>query len=49
MSTSDKTQNRAKPVPHDSTHPRSKSQYEHEEITDNRLVWEVLEENDRRA
>lgn len=49
MSTFDKTQNRAKPVPHNSTHPNTKGSYEHEQITDNRLVYEVLAETDKRG
>lgn len=34
----------AKPAPHGAS--RNDKSYEHEEITDNRLVWEVLEEGD---
>lgn len=40
---SDNTKQDAKPVAHDDTDARAKHKYEHKEITDNRLLWEVLE------
>lgn len=40
----DNTNQCAKPVPHENTNSRVKGEYEHKDITDNRLVWEVLEE-----
>lgn len=44
MATSDGTGQLAKPTRHEDTRPQQKNTYEHREITDNRLVWEVLEE-----
>lgn len=44
MSTGDGKQAMAKPNPHGQS--RNDKQYEHEQITDNRLVWEVLEEGE---
>lgn len=35
-----------KPPKHEDTHRGTKGQYEHPDITDNRMVWEVLEETD---
>ena len=49
MVTSDKAQQPAKPTRHEKNHPDQKKLYEHEEITDNRLVWEVLEEGENNA
>ena len=46
MATSDGTGQLAKPIRHENTHPQQKKTYEHEDITDNRLVWEVLEEGE---
>lgn len=46
MSTSDKTQQPAKPVKHEDTSYYTKASFEHKDITDNRLVWEVLEEGE---
>jgi len=45
MPSFDHKQSLAKPISHASS--RHKDDYEHEEITDNRLVWEVLEEGDK--
>ncbi len=44
MGAFDKTKNMAKPVGHAQTDARAKTEYEHPEITDNRMVWEVLED-----
>ncbi len=44
MGAFDKTKNMAKPVKHDETDSRAKAEYEHPDITDNRMVWEVLED-----
>jgi hypothetical protein len=42
MATDDHIKQPAKPQRHETTQPKQQAQYEHKDITDNRLVWEVL-------
>lgn len=43
----DKTRQPARPPKHEETVDSSRHSFEHKEITDNRLVWEVLEEGEK--
>jgi hypothetical protein len=43
MSSFDRLNNKAKAGPHNPDNPDHKNLYEHEQITDNRQVWEILE------
>lgn len=47
MATKDKTGQLAKPARHEDNFPQQKKSYEHPDITDNRLVWEVLEAGEK--
>lgn len=47
MGTKDEIVQKAKPVAHEETGHRSKPKYEHPDITDNRMVWEVLENEEK--
>lgn len=46
MGTNDKTSQLAKPNRHEDSGREQKKTYEHDQITDNRLVYEVLENVD---
>lgn len=46
MGSFDSNKSLAKPPKHKDTDGRAKSDYEHEQIIDNRLTWEVLEEGE---
>lgn len=48
MAPNDKTRQPAKAPAHDKTQNPAKREYEHPDITDNRQVWEVLEDAEDR-
>lgn len=48
MASKDDTLQPAKAPAHDKTSLPAKKQYEHEQITDNRQIWEVLEDGEDR-